>query len=275
MAKYFYPRLSPNDFGFFRLSGPGLANCMFFAANAYLASVKKNGKFIEPTWFKFSIGPWIRRERDKRFYSRIFRNYGIGGARKAVILLLWKMGLINLEVFSGLGSYFSSLNSDCELVRDYFKRITKRSTLEKLYKVNFNNTIAVHVRLGDYSPNMRVPLEWYRSVIQNISNISPSLKFLIFSDGTDDELQILTQLPNVKRAFFGDAYTDMLAISRCKLLIASDSTFSAWAAFLGNVPIIFNKRHFPPVYSDDTPEYVIADSSEIPDEICKLLCVQN
>lgn len=271
MAKYFYPKLSPHDFGFFRLSGPGLANCMFFAANAYLSSVKNDGKFLEPTWFKFSIGPWIRHERDKRFYSRIFNNYGIGGAWKVVILLMWKMKLINLEVFSGLGSYFSSLNNDSILVRNYFKRITKNATLQILDKEDFYNTVAVHVRLGDYLPDMRIPLNWYSSIIQNLTRVSSSLRFLVFSDGTDEELQTLIQLPNVQRAFFGDAYADMLAISRCKLLIASDSTFSAWGAFLGNVPIIFNRRHFPPVYSDSTPEYVIGDSIDIPNDIIQLL----
>ena len=33
---YFYPVLSDYDFGWFRLSGPGLANCMFVAARAYI-----------------------------------------------------------------------------------------------------------------------------------------------------------------------------------------------------------------------------------------------
>lgn len=41
-SKYFYPRLSTTDYGIFRVGGPGLANCMFFAARAYVAA-KKNG----------------------------------------------------------------------------------------------------------------------------------------------------------------------------------------------------------------------------------------
>lgn len=38
--KYFYPALSDKDYGWFRISGPGLANCMFFAVNAYISSKK-------------------------------------------------------------------------------------------------------------------------------------------------------------------------------------------------------------------------------------------
>lgn len=39
--KYYYPVLSDKDLGWFRIGGPGLANCMFFAVNAYI-SVKND-----------------------------------------------------------------------------------------------------------------------------------------------------------------------------------------------------------------------------------------
>ena len=39
---YFYPVLSDYDFGWFRLSGPGLANCMFVAAPALI--LRRRGK---------------------------------------------------------------------------------------------------------------------------------------------------------------------------------------------------------------------------------------
>lgn len=39
---YYYPKLSNRDYGWFRVGGPGLANCMFFAANAYISACKSN-----------------------------------------------------------------------------------------------------------------------------------------------------------------------------------------------------------------------------------------
>ena len=33
---YYYPKLSNRDYGWFRVGGPGLANCLFFAVNAYV-----------------------------------------------------------------------------------------------------------------------------------------------------------------------------------------------------------------------------------------------
>lgn len=63
----------------------------------------------------------------------------------------------------------------------------------------------------------------------------------------------------------------MLAISKCKLLIASNSTFSAWGAWLGKVPTVFYKRSFPPLYDDGTPEIEMPTSTNLPDWVISLL----
>lgn len=39
-SKYYYPVLSDKDLGWFRIGGPGLANCMFFSVNAYISACK-------------------------------------------------------------------------------------------------------------------------------------------------------------------------------------------------------------------------------------------
>ena len=84
MKKYFYPALSNRDYGWFRIGGPGLANCMFFAVNAYISACKSNRVgYIAPTWRKFSIGPILRKERDKRGYDSLFDDIGISGLKKA------------------------------------------------------------------------------------------------------------------------------------------------------------------------------------------------
>ena len=46
--KYYYPALSDKDLGWIRIGGPGLANCMFLAANAYISSIRGDGKLITP-----------------------------------------------------------------------------------------------------------------------------------------------------------------------------------------------------------------------------------
>ena len=58
------------------------------------------------------------------------------------------------------------------------------------------------------------------------------------------------------------------------MLIASDSTFSAWGAFLGQKPILFSRRHFPPVYKGDIAEVVLGMSYHIPEEF-KHIIMEN
>jgi hypothetical protein len=43
---------------------------------------------------------------------------------------------------------------------------------------------------------------------------------------------------NVRRREFGSSIADILALSRSRILIASGSTFSQWASYLGQIPTI-------------------------------------
>ena len=61
---------------------------------------------------------------------------------------------------------------------------------------------------------------------------------------------MLLSIPNVKRVYFGGAIQDIVAISKCYYLIGSDSSFSAWGAFLGQVPCIFYRLQFGPVLNN-------------------------
>ncbi len=245
---------------------------MFMAAHAWVACQKEGGKFISPSWLKFSIGPYLRRERDKRNYANLFRCYGVSGFKKLFLLAKFKLtGGRQCRTFDTLGSYFGELNKNQPLVRQYFETIVNPAMIASVDDRYLRDCVAVHVRLGDYVPSLRIPLSWYVGIMQSIKRLNPGQRIIIFSDGTDDELAELMAIPGVERKFYGNALADIWAISKCKLLIASDSTFSAWGAFLGNVPIIFNRRHFPSVFSGNVLESVVGDSKVIPDNFASLL----
>ena len=268
-VRYVWPVLSSHDWGVVRIGGPGLANCMFVAARAYLESRRRGCWMVAPTWRKLSIGPLLRHERDKRVYNRLFNDIGVKGLKKLLLSFgctRWMLaGGRNLLRINGLGGYFADLDENYEMVLDYFDRITRPETVAAVDPAELVGAVAVHVRLGDYVPRLRVDIEWYRAVMAGIIARHPGQRFVIFSDGTDAELQPLLNLPGAERRFYGNAYADMYAISRCKMLIASDSTFSAWGAFLGRVPVVFCKRHFPPVFScGGVPEVVIGASTQLP-----------
>lgn len=119
---------------------------MFVAARAYIRSKKENVGFIAPTWRKFSIGPWLRMEKDKRFYGDLFDDIGITGWKKFQLL-----HSRNTMIETGLGNYFEDLKANYDYVLEYFDSITKTSTKEAVGRFDLSDIVAVHVRLGDYS----------------------------------------------------------------------------------------------------------------------------
>jgi len=286
--KYIYPALAEaqKDFGFFRLSGPGLANCMFVAARAYTYASNCKAIFIEPTWFKFSIGPYLRKEKDKRHYLGLFNHYGLRGISKFVLIKKKHFQEHQYNEFSecnsgilevyGLGNYFQDIEP--ELAKEYFSMIIKNSIKRKVQNCDFSNKIAVHVRMGDYShcPEWVTPLSWYIKIIELISSINSSVEFLLFSDGSDQELKEILDIGSVKKVFFGNALADIYGISQCQLVIASNSTFSAWGAFLGNKPVLFYSRLFGPLYNNKSQiEYVLGNTPVLPIDVVNYISKLN
>ena len=250
--KYVYPKLMAfRDMLFFRIGGSGLANCLFVYARAIQYAHKTGARIITPTWQKFSIGTYIRREKDKRRYVDLFTNENeLNGIRKLYAVLL---GRPHIE--QGLQNYFSDFINDAEYIRDYIIRHIRPSVKSVVDRYDFRHCIAVHIRLGDYPEEHRTPLEWYRKKII-AKGREGNYRFLLFSDGTDEELRDLMALPNVERVFFGNAIADIYAISKCYYMIGSDSTFSGWGAFLGQVPCVFFRKHYGRVLVDESKEIV-------------------
>ena len=66
-----------------------------------------------------------------------------------------------------------------------------------------------------------------------------TIPIYIFSDGSYNDIEEILKLDNCEKIFYGSAISDMLAMSRCKLLIASGSTFSMWSSFIGQVSTVW------------------------------------
>jgi hypothetical protein len=151
-------------------------------------------------------------------------------------------------VFSDVRDRFASLADYQSLIAARFNAMLGPRTKERLPATTAPR-FACHVRLGDFNPaselnpvtapNARLPKEWYVAQIKKVSARWPNVPIDLFSDGTDAELGELLRLPSTHRADYGNAVTDLLAMSRARLLICSGSTYSAWAAFLGQIPTIW------------------------------------
>ena len=130
----YYPKLGPYDLGCVRIGGPGLANCLFMAAHAYVDCKKNHGTFVDPTWRKLSIGPILRREKDKRVYNRLFYSFGAGAFRKLLCQTVQKK---HVRVYDKLDNYFSDFNADHALVMEYLNRIVRPETIREVTNRNW------------------------------------------------------------------------------------------------------------------------------------------
>ena len=264
---YIYPKFSKYELIGIRFGGAGLGNLLFTWSRVIAASMKHNAKLIWPTWPSIKVGPWIRHEKDKRSYTGLFTNKTCmcGGLKKYLKLCFgrkihtrnledidWdKLGENDIVVYDDFefapGVFQMNFNGSCEY-RDKIIKIIQDNLSEKEKKAlefDASGTIGVHVRLGDFSKtteeldngknNMRIQISWYVAMVNKLREAAGwTVPVYVFSDGTDDELEKLTTLPEVKRMTFGSSIGDIVGLSRFPVMISSGSSFSLWARFLGN-----------------------------------------
>lgn len=261
--------------------GWGLGNMLFPVARCVVFARRLGLKVISPTWTSIRLGPILRNEKDKRFYSGLFKDeLGISGLRKALILnaaqflpeseeavreaLRKNEARPRVVVFKGMEGWFSAFLEEHEFVRSELLRIVRPEQLARLEGFT-GEGIGVHVRLGDFlqAPepgsgpllaNRRTPMSWYVETIAKVRRfLGRDVKVFLFSDGRDEELSELLALPEVRRVHFGSAISDILALSRCRLLMVSGgSSFGMWAGYLGRGPgVWYPSHHAKKIYPDE------------------------
>jgi len=87
---------------------------------------------------------------------------------------------------------------------------------------------------------VRTPLQWFIQSLKVMhSYLGYQAKAFVVSDGSEHDLKELLTIENVFFVRPGCTISDLLALSRAKVLIASGgSSFSAWGSFLGQPPTI-------------------------------------
>ena len=260
---YVNVKLSKIDFIGFRIGGSGLGNILFPWSRGAVYARKNNFKKINSTWATLKYGPFVRKEKDKRTYHNIFKENNIGGIPKIIYLLFGKSfheyenvktvkclrpKIVN---FSGMKNQMLDILGDYSIVKEELFKIIRPEHLE-LAKKNKPEFIALHIRLGDFAQpiseneirkgktNCRLPLKWYKITINKIRKaLGEDIPVTVFSDGLDEDLKEILEMVNVNRSQGGTAISDMLSLSYSKILIASNSTFSLWASYLGRTNTIW------------------------------------
>jgi hypothetical protein len=229
-----------------RLGGAGLGNILFPWATAIVYAKKHNLTRIQTTWGNLKIGTFFRKERDKRMYFDLFTGKdGVGGLKKFLLLNFSN----EVKCFSSMDKLFEPFKHEHNFVKTELLKIINPFHIEEASNVN-TESVALHIRMGDFQApeneqllrdgawNYRLPLKWYIAIIDKI-RLKSNLPIYIFSDATDNELRDILSINNCKRAYLGSSISDIIALSRCKVLVASASTFSMWASFLGQIPTIW------------------------------------
>lgn len=289
--KYIYPKLSKYDLNVLRLGGPGLGNLLFTYCRAVADSKKYDISMIWPTWYSLKVGPYLRHEIDKRKYNDLFDNNSgyISGFKKCWLRIRSKK--INLAQmdditsfrdgiveYTGMEGMFEPIIDDYAIIyEDLIKNLKPQN--KAALKHDFRDSISLHIRLGDFqrgtteqlkqgTKNTSTPVEWYAAMINQIRiAVGRDVKVYVFSDGTDEELKYVLKLSNVERITFGNSVSDLIALSQANLLLASGSTFSMWARFLGRVNTIAYqgqllqslKREGEPFFEMEISDMISAD----------------
>jgi hypothetical protein len=259
-----YPRLSKTDLLFIRIGGNGLGNLMFTWARCLAASERHGWRPIWPTWQSFKPKNWRVNPYDHRTYFDLFRptERYVSGWRKPWRLARYRWIPEQQAVehgappgsvveFRGMEGMFEPFRAQHELVYGELLRMARPEHLRALENSD-PAPIGIHVRRGDFvqqgsyeqmisQHNSLLPMEWYVAALRAVRSAAGGQpRAYVFSDGTDEELAPLLDLPAVERADYGSGLGDMLGLSRSRLIIASGSTFSMWGSFLGQVPAIWH-----------------------------------
>lgn len=228
-------------------------------------------------WHQLRIGPWLRGERTKRYYGGYFqpdaslvgrlttplRHRLARGARKIVNPPVERLGGRELGaakwvVFDELAhwnDYFRDLKTHRQFVRDaLYSQI--HPDLRREVEACAPPVIGVHARLGDFRPlkpgedfakvgAVRTPQTYFVDVIRSLRAAGTSpMPATIFSDGHREELTELLSLPDTRLAPPRADIVDMLLLSRSHVIVASaGSSFSYWAGFLSDAPVVLHPDH--------------------------------
>lgn len=245
-----------------RLRGSGLGNLLLTWARAHALAAEHGGAVVRPVWPQVRPRTLLWQEGPPRLYLREIRT--VPGEWSRRDLVRWSAAsdaaTLDEEGFlaerppgpavvtvRGLGDMFDPLVAHRDLVRQLLRaaappRPGHGPPAGPAYA-------AVHVRLGDF----KAPVEGERSEVDALTHRTSLERFvevarpvadefdrtLVFTDGRPADVAPLLSLPGA--SFVPRRWSTMStiwAMAEAAVLVPSQSTFSAWAAFLGDAKIV-------------------------------------
>ena len=130
------------------------------------------------------------------------------------------------------------VSQHASLIRESLTPIKSVLEKSKVFKKKDEKIIGVHIRQGDYKEYLGgiffYEIECYLNWISSLSK-NQEMKFIIFSDGIFDR-EIFEELDvEISK---GTEIEDLFKLAQCDYIMGPPSSFSAWAAWWGNKPLL-------------------------------------
>jgi hypothetical protein len=142
----------------------------------------------------------------------------------------------------------SWLQRHAEKIRDYFRPIEEyerasHEAVERLRR-DADIVVGVHIRHGDYrvwrGGKYFFPASRYAGWMQELAAQFPDRKVAFFV--CSDEPRSADEFPGLSVGLgAGSAMGDLHALARCDYIFGPQSTFTQWASFYGNKPLLLLK----------------------------------
>jgi hypothetical protein len=263
----------------------GIGNQLFQYSAAYSLANATNSKLVIITTKAFANGnnntPQDRKlgltnfrpKFDSFIYYDLLSKALIKLANVRLInkLLIYDFKMVTIENFHELAL---KPNSGVLFVNDYFEsekffishkanikgmlatdHLINSKTIALIESVKKPNSICVHVRRGDFDYHNLLPVDYYKQAIGLTKKIISNADFYLFSDEIKKAADALKDQAAFKIVSSPQlaALDDFVLLSKCHNIITANSTFSWWAAYLGDdfkkqrlviAPYPFNSEQF-------------------------------
>ena len=147
-----------------------------------------------------------------------------------------------IDVFRFESARFAELTGHEDLLHETLRRICTVAVPAAV------PVIGIHVRRGDFrmagltelqtEGAVRTPTTWFVATLRLIRQTIGPLPARVVTDGREADIADLLREPDVQLVRTGAPLGDILTLSSARVLLASGSSFSAWAAFLGGMPTV-------------------------------------
>ncbi len=260
--------------------GTGLGNRLFQWSRARVYHYTTGAHFVSPFWLRLSLGHLIRGTvpldqylgrialvglftadpHDMRPIIRPWLHLRCRIIRESSVKipLLTNHQSDQLFYVDGRDDSFTRLNPHQARLRADLLRIVAPKHRRRAAELSVP-AIGLNIRLGkDFAPPsnasdrydwvgwlQQTPMLWFIETLELIRECCGcTVPAIVVSDGSPGQLRPLLKLPCVAHLSPSNAIVDLLVLSRTKLLLGSgSSTFSAWAAFLGQQPAFTAPGH--------------------------------